>query len=132
MSVDPLLASAEPAVRLLTRTEVLGESPGRKDRAALVDSDLVRTLSRDFGLHPYAKWQGAHWRLNALVELGVPARHEGPPQDHVVVGVPPHSVGTDRKDVIRRTSVLVLELQKGGSRRDLEDRLPFLVLVPQE
>jgi hypothetical protein len=77
MSLDRLLASEEPAVRLLTRTEVLGESPGRKDRSALSESDLVQTLSRDYGVHPYAKWQGAHWRVKALIELGVPARHEG-------------------------------------------------------
>jgi hypothetical protein len=25
-----------------------------------------------FGLHPYSKWKGAHWRLVSLVELGVP------------------------------------------------------------
>lgn len=28
-----------------------------------------------FGVHPYSKWKGAHWRLISLVELGVPARH---------------------------------------------------------
>jgi hypothetical protein len=27
-----------------------------------------------FGVHPYSKWKGAHWRLVSLVELGVPAR----------------------------------------------------------
>ncbi len=26
-----------------------------------------------FGVHPYRKWTGAHWRLVSLVELGVPA-----------------------------------------------------------
>ncbi len=25
-----------------------------------------------FGVHPYAKWTGAHWRLVSLVELGIP------------------------------------------------------------
>ncbi|HEV2139958.1 MAG TPA: hypothetical protein VGT01_02105 [Candidatus Dormibacteraeota bacterium] len=25
-----------------------------------------------FGVHPYTKWRGAHWRLVSLVELGVP------------------------------------------------------------
>ncbi|HYM67564.1 MAG TPA: hypothetical protein VEW68_09750 [Patescibacteria group bacterium] len=25
-----------------------------------------------FGVHPYSKWKGAHWRLVSLVELGVP------------------------------------------------------------
>ena len=40
---------------------------------------LVRTLllgqCRDggFGVHPYRKWAGAHWRLVSLVELGIPA-----------------------------------------------------------
>jgi hypothetical protein len=27
-----------------------------------------------FGVHPYSKWTGAHWRLVSLVELGVPAK----------------------------------------------------------
>ena len=26
-----------------------------------------------FGVHPYSKWRGAHWRLVSLVELGVPS-----------------------------------------------------------
>ncbi len=25
-----------------------------------------------FGVHPYSKWRGAHWRLVSLIELGVP------------------------------------------------------------
>ena len=25
-----------------------------------------------FGVHPYDKWTGAHWRLISLVELGIP------------------------------------------------------------
>ena len=31
---------------------------------------IVTGLSRDYGVHPYAKWRGAHWRLASLVELG--------------------------------------------------------------
>jgi len=27
-----------------------------------------------FGVHPYSKWTGAHWRLVSLVELGAPGR----------------------------------------------------------
>ena len=77
MSVDCLLASPEPAVRLLTLTEVLGEQPGRKEQAAVAESPLVQALSLDHGVHPYAKWQGAQWRMIALTELGVPPRHEG-------------------------------------------------------
>ena len=33
--------------------------------------DLVAGLSRDYGVHPYAKWNGAFWRLISLVDLGV-------------------------------------------------------------
>ena len=35
---------------------------------------LLRGQKRDggFGVHPYQKWGGAHWRLVSLVELGVP------------------------------------------------------------
>jgi hypothetical protein len=40
---------------------------------------IVRTLlsgqkaDGGFGVHPYQKWTGAHWRLVSLVELGIPA-----------------------------------------------------------
>jgi hypothetical protein len=27
-----------------------------------------------FGVHPYTKWTGAHWRLISLVELGIPGK----------------------------------------------------------
>ncbi len=30
-----------------------------------------------FGVHPYRKWAGAHWRLVSLVELGLPGEHPG-------------------------------------------------------
>jgi len=31
--------------------------------------EIVAGLSRDYGVHPYSKWQGAHWRLASLVEI---------------------------------------------------------------
>lgn len=46
------------------------------DPEALAASPLVRGLSREQGVHPYAKWRGAFWRLASLVELGVGAWHE--------------------------------------------------------
>jgi hypothetical protein len=76
-AVDWLLASREPAVRLLARHDLLGENIAATDE--VLDGPIVRTLlsgqRRDggFGLHPYRKWMGAHWRLVSLVELGVPA-----------------------------------------------------------
>src|SRR6185295_17883213 len=54
-----------------------GASSGDDDVLA---GPLVRTLfagqeaDGGFGCRPYTKWQGAHWRLVSLVELGVPAR----------------------------------------------------------
>jgi hypothetical protein len=38
---------------------------------------LVRGLSRDYGVHAYGKWRGAHWRLLSLVDLGVEPGHQG-------------------------------------------------------
>jgi hypothetical protein len=31
--------------------------------------EIVAGLSREHGVHPYAKWGGAHWRLASLVEI---------------------------------------------------------------
>ena len=31
----------------------------------------IQALFREYPGHPYKKWQGAHWRLLSLVELGV-------------------------------------------------------------
>ena len=76
-AIDFLLASREPAIRFLTRRDVLGEDV-TVDRDEILSGPLVRGLlsgqKRDggFGVHPYAKWRGAHWRLVSLVELGVP------------------------------------------------------------
>jgi hypothetical protein len=38
---------------------------------------VVAALSEDDGAHPYAKWQGAFWRLISLVDLGVGPGHDG-------------------------------------------------------
>jgi hypothetical protein len=43
----------------------------------LVREELVAALSRDYGVHAYGKWRGAHWRLAALVDLGVSRGHPG-------------------------------------------------------
>jgi hypothetical protein len=73
-----LLASDEPAVRYLTRRDVLDE-PVEADAAEILSGPKVRALLGDqesdggFGGHPYKKWTGAHWRLVSLVELAVPA-----------------------------------------------------------
>ena len=77
-AIDWLLASAEPAIRFLTRRDVLGE-PVEADPDEILAGPLVRGLLRGqqpdggFGGHPYNKWTGAHWRLVSLVELCVPS-----------------------------------------------------------
>ena len=43
----------------------------------LVLEEIVGALSRDYGVHPYSKWRGAHWRLASLVEIA-PDRLETP------------------------------------------------------
>jgi hypothetical protein len=79
-----LLSSSDPSVRLLAHTDVLGASPRsaavRGLRRAVPGGPRVRALlagqraDGGFGVHPYRKWTGAHWRLVSLVELAVPPR----------------------------------------------------------
>ncbi len=77
-AIDWLLTSDEPGIRLQTRRDLLDE------KVELIASELaagpivVRLLAGQrpdggFGVHPYQKWMGAHWRLVSLVELGVQA-----------------------------------------------------------
>jgi hypothetical protein len=72
-----LLESPEPAVRFLTRRDVLGEDVV-PDPDEIVHGPWVRALlagqhaDGGFGVHVYAKWRGAHWRLVSLVELAAP------------------------------------------------------------
>jgi hypothetical protein len=77
-AVDWLLASDEPAVRLLARRDVLGEQVEMDPAQLLAGAKVSALLSGQrgdggFGVHPYRKWTGAHWRLVSLAELGVPA-----------------------------------------------------------
>jgi hypothetical protein len=79
--VDLLLRSAEPSIRWKVRTRVLDEAHDSAGIVALREeirgSQRVRGLlapclsARPPGV--YAKWQGAHWALAALADLGYPA-----------------------------------------------------------
>ena len=81
-SVGWLLQSKDPSIRYFTLTEILDKpknSPDVERTWRLIASGpKVRTLldgqqsDGGFGVHPYQKWTGAHWRLVSLVELGVP------------------------------------------------------------
>jgi hypothetical protein len=67
-AVQWLLESPEPAIRRLARRDLLGEPVG----VTAMDGPRVRALLQgldDDTVHPYKKWDGAHWRLVELVEL---------------------------------------------------------------
>ncbi len=77
-AVGWLLDSDEPGVRLQTRRDLLGEeldataddiTRGPRVRA-LLDGQIA---DGGFGVDPYTKWRGAHWRLVSLIDLGIPA-----------------------------------------------------------
>lgn len=81
--LDWLLSCPEPAVRRLTCIDLLNcneNDPRVVDASALLlEGEWIKALFADqesdggFGVHPYQKWMGAHWRLISLVELGIPA-----------------------------------------------------------
>jgi hypothetical protein len=77
-ALEWLLQSDEPGIVLQARRDLLGEEVNEGDasiRAGPLVSRLLQGQQADggFGVHPYQKWMGAHWRLVSLVELGVPA-----------------------------------------------------------
>jgi len=81
-AVKWLLESEDPSIRYLTLTDVLGQPLDSKEVLAagkrIPTGPIVKTLlsgqraDGGFGVHPYQKWTGAHWRLVSLVELGIP------------------------------------------------------------
>src|SRR5215470_9177813 len=80
--IATLLESDDPGVRLKTRLQLFSEDPGSakivKLREEVRSSQTVKLLlserRKDGTLpwHPYAKWDGAHWVLAALADLGYP------------------------------------------------------------
>lgn len=85
LAIRWLLESKDPSVRYFTLVDLLGEAIGSREvmtiREAIPTGWRVRALlkgqQRDggFGVHPYKKWTGAHWRLVSMVELGIPKDH---------------------------------------------------------
>jgi hypothetical protein len=75
-----LLASREPAIRLMASRDILGERMAEDTDEVLSGAKVSALLSGQrsdggFGGHPYRKWTGAYWRLISLAELAIPA-HE--------------------------------------------------------
>lgn len=87
--VDTLLASDEPAIVWKTRVHLLGESPTSKANQTLAkavqSSARVKKLLQNrqksgqisCAKGVYAKWQGAHWILATLSDLGYPPGDKG-------------------------------------------------------
>jgi len=96
--ISALLKSPEPSIRWKTRVQVLGENPLAKPIRSLREevrrSATVRALlSRRDQLgragtarQVYYKWQGLHWVLASLADLGYPEGDESlyPLRDRVV------------------------------------------------
>ncbi|PTT58696.1 hypothetical protein DBR22_23080, partial [Arthrobacter sp. HMWF013] len=69
-----MATSPEPAVRRAVQQEFLGQpwSGGSVTGGRIVSTLLAGQLpDGSFGVHPYRKWTGAHWRLVSLVDLGI-------------------------------------------------------------
>ncbi len=76
-----LLSSENPSVRYFTQRELLEKTEDTEELQAeqnkIVRGTKVKALlsgqyeDGGFGVHPYQKWTGAHWRLVSLVELGI-------------------------------------------------------------
>jgi len=81
-SVQDLLASPDPPVIYKVRRELLGEDPQSPSLLALQEQirasgrvkDLLahRRADGTIPIHAYGKWQGPHWTLYSLAELGYP------------------------------------------------------------
>ena len=98
MLIDALLKSDEPSIRWKTRVHVLGDDPSSKAMRALQEeirrsSRVQALLSRRKQLgrpgtsrQVYYKWQGLHWVLATLADLGYPPGDESlhPLRDRVL------------------------------------------------
>lgn len=83
-TVEELLGSEEPSIQWKVRVNVLAEDPQSKSiselQSRIRESQLVRCLltNRDKSgqlLHTprvYGKWQGAHWIMATLADIGYP------------------------------------------------------------
>lgn len=84
--IDRLLASDEPSVVFKTRVDVLGNDPEsagvkRLQKEIKASSRVEQLLGeRDEAgrpvHHAYAKWEGAHWTLASMADIGYPSGDE--------------------------------------------------------
>ena len=81
-AVNWLVDSEDPSIRYFALTELLDEPEEsrevKKAKARIIKGPKLQALlagqqqDGGFGVRPYSKWTGAHWRLVSAVELGVP------------------------------------------------------------
>jgi hypothetical protein len=76
-----LLSHTDPVVAYRARRLLGGESEQtpamRKLRLKIGESEMAQNLLRRLNmkrLNPYRKWQGPHWTLYSLAEIGYPVR----------------------------------------------------------
>ncbi|HKY54218.1 MAG TPA: hypothetical protein VJM08_07940 [Anaerolineales bacterium] len=84
--VRRLLGSDEPSVRFKVLTQIMGRkantSEVRQVQEEIRESPRVRQLLSErqadgqIPCHPYSKWNGAHWVLATLADLGYPSVDE--------------------------------------------------------
>ena len=81
-TVHWLLEPDEPSIRYRTLTELrnipIDSTEVQTTRKTIAKSPRVMALlagqipGGGFGVHPYDKWMGAHWRLVSMVDLAIP------------------------------------------------------------
>jgi hypothetical protein len=79
-TVKWLVGSKDPSIVYLTRRDLLEEQGSKLEqiRRKITNGPKVQALlsgqrsDGGFGVHPYRKWIGSHWRLVSLVELAIP------------------------------------------------------------
>ncbi len=84
--VNQLLASPSPVVVYRVRRELLDEDPASPALCALQEAIRTSALARGLlshrladgtiPIHAYGKWQGPHWTLYSLAEMGYPPGDE--------------------------------------------------------
>lgn len=84
--IGQLLKSDEPCIRFKVRVGVLGENPASASikelreeigRSRRVQALLGGAVKRDGRLYrPYEKWDGAHWVMASLADIGYPPGDE--------------------------------------------------------
>jgi hypothetical protein len=84
--ITKLLESDESSIRFRVLTQLLGDRADAAERARLQQeirtSPRVKTMLSErktdgsIPIHPYGKWNGAHWVLALLADLGYPTSDE--------------------------------------------------------